>query len=410
MKAIINTKRLRDYPRLMFITVWTILAINVIFRNGWLGLVKQIIGSDFITLYAAGLSYRTDIAHLYDLNSQAAIQQALITPTVLPGVNPFISPPYVAAAYSLFTFIKLPVAFILWTALTIIFTVVSVRNLVRLLPESVSQELGFWQLFIIILSFFPFVEGLQVGQNHALTLMLVALSITFSLNERWFLAGTMSGLLLYKPQLVLGLALIWLIWRKYKALAGLALIALVWAGSILVIDGFAPYMTYLSASREFVLLPYIQGFPGYLLLTLYGLLATILPIQSLRIVDTINLIVSGVLLIGLVWLAYRSRNAPILERTPVIVLALLLPIVATPYALLHDLVILIPGFILWARYDKSRVLLYCAIAVYLASFFLPLLASTTKIALMSLITLGLVTSIFIWTYLQKRTLFWNFNR
>src|SRR4030065_2496834 len=123
---IINAKRLRDYPRLMFITVWTILALNLLFRHGWLGALNQIIGSDFITLYAAGLAYRTDLAHLFDFTSQALPPQSLIHPTELLGVNPFISPPYVAMVYSLFTYIPLPIALILWTLLLLSFTALAV--------------------------------------------------------------------------------------------------------------------------------------------------------------------------------------------------------------------------------------------------------------------------------------------
>ena len=76
--SIINSNRLRDYLRLMLITTWTILALNFRLRQGWLGGLNQIIGSDFITLYSAGLAYRIDLAHLYDFTRQFSIQQVLI--------------------------------------------------------------------------------------------------------------------------------------------------------------------------------------------------------------------------------------------------------------------------------------------------------------------------------------------
>jgi hypothetical protein len=399
--SLINAKRLRDYPRLMFITTWTILAFNLIFRQGWLGALKQIIGSDFVTLYGAGLAFRTDLAHLYDFASQGAIQQGLIHPTPLPGVNPFISPPYVAAAYSLFTYLPLPLAFILWTMLSMLFTMGAVRLLMPILPESIKSKLSYWQLIIIVLSFFPFIEGLQVGQNHALTLLLVTCVLIFTLSERWYLAGSMAGLMIYKPQLVLGFLLIWIVWRKYKALAAFATVTLLWAGAFYIIGGMAPYMAYISMSRDLVLLPYIPGFPGYLLLTFYGLLTTLFPIEALPIIRPVTTVLSGIFAIGLVWIAFRLRNKPILDRTPVLVLAILFPLGATPYALLHDMVILIPGFVLWARYASSRCLLYTVIAIYLGGFFLPLFAALTKVALMSILLIGLVALIFLWFYKQR---------
>ncbi len=407
--SVLNSRRLRDYPRLMFITIWAILCFSILFKQGWLSAFRQIIGTDFVTLYSSGLIYRTDISHLYDLPTQAAVQQTLIAPTQLAGVNPFISPPYVAAFYSLFTFIKLPLAFILWTVLTIAITAIAVRGLIRLIPGSISASFNSWQLMVIVLSFFPFVEGLQAGQNHALTLLLVSLIVILTLEERWFPAGLMAGFLIYKPQMIVGLILIWLIWRKYKALAGMATIAITWAGSVLVLNGLFPFVSYLRASQEFLLLPYTQGFPAYLLLTFNGLLATIFPVQFFPGINSASLALSIILFIMLAWLAFKSRSLPMLERAPVLVLALLLPLVATPYALFHDLVILIPAFILWTRYDSSRRLLLAAIMVYLASFFLPLIASTTKIALMSIITIGLTVAILTWTFTQKKNLFWEFH-
>jgi hypothetical protein len=212
----------------------------------------------------------------------------------------------------------------------------------------------------------------------------------------------MAGLLIYKPQMVLGFLIIWVIWRQYKALAGFTVIALIWVGAFYLVYGSSPYASYLALSNDLFLLPYVPGFPGYLLLTIYGLFTTIFPIQGLTILRPTTLILSAILFLGLAWFAFRFRNKPILDRIPILVLALLLPLVATPYALLHDLIILIPAFILWARYTSSKPLLYSAIAVYLGGFFLTLVAALTKIAVVSVITIGLVVLIFLNLYRQQR--------
>jgi alpha-1,2-mannosyltransferase len=405
----INSKRLRDYPRLIFVTTWIIEAFNVIFRHGWLGGLGQIIGSDFITLYGAGLVYRTDLGQLYGFSNQATVQQALIQPTPLPGLNPYISPPYVAAFYSLFSAISLPWALIIWTILTILFTMVAVHNLIQLLPEELKAKLGYWRLIIIVFSFFPFIEGFQVGQNHALTLLLATLIVTFTLSERWYLAGTMAGLMIYKPQMVLGLIILWIVWKKYKAITAFVMTALIWTGSIMILNGIDPYISYLNASRDFFLLPYIEGFPGYLLVTIYGLLTSLFPINSLSMINIMSSFISVIIIIGFVWMTYKSKDLPILERTPVIALAFLLPIIATPYALLHDLVILIPVFVLWARYDNSRKLLFSVIVIYLGSLFLPLIAAVTKIAWVACLMLGLLCAIFLYTFTKQKAKFWKSN-
>jgi len=388
-----NSRRLRDYPRLMFIAIWIILLFNLVFRQGWMGALNQVIGSDFITLYAAGLAFRTGLHNLYNLTTQFEIQQSLIQPTLLSGVNPFISPPYVAQVYSIFTHLPLSLAFILWTLLSIVFTFGSLVLLHRWLPEAVKRHLPLGQVAIIVFSFFPFIEGIQVGQNHALTMLLVTGVLVFIISEKWLLAGVMAGLLIYKPQLVIGLLVIWLIWRKYQALGAFSVTALVWAGTFWLVNGFGPYQMYLDISRDLFLLPYIEGFPAYLLTTFYGLLTTLFPIGALPVIRILTIIFAGIALLILTWLAYMYRNRSMLEKTPIIVLAMLVPLLAFPYTLLHDMVIVIPAFFLWARYSLSPALLKTVIAVYLSGFFLTLLAALIKVALFPLLLIGITSMV-----------------
>ena len=399
--SIINSKRLRDYPRLFFIAAWIIVVLNLIFRQGWSGLLRQIIGSDFVTLYSAGLLQRIDPANLYNFIRQAEVQQALIQPTPLPGVNPFISPPYVAAVYSLFTYMSLPLAIIIWSLLSLVLTLIAVRILHYLLPKTIMEKLGFWQLSIIVLSFFPIIEGFQAGQNHTLTLLLVTTVILFNLSERWFLAGVMAGFMIYKPQFVLGFLIIWLVWRKSKALIGFVTVSVVEVGSYFIINGISPFLNYLKISQDLVLLPFIPGFPGYLLLTPYGLLSTIFPMEALPVTRIVTVVITIVITIGLIWLAFRLRNEAIKDRIPALVLAILFPLVTTPYALLHDLIIIIPGLIIWARFSESRILLYTTIVVYLGGLFLTLLSLMTKLALTSFIPVGLIILVFLWVFTHR---------
>jgi hypothetical protein len=214
-----------------------------------MGALNQIIGSDFITLYAAGSAYRTNIANLYDFSNQYTLQKELIEPTQLPGVNPFISPPYVAQAYSIFTYIPLPLAFIIWTLISIalVFAAVSISH--KILPETIKVKLPFWQLLIIALSFFPFIEGLQAGQNHALTLLLITALLLFTIRtlvscgyHGWFAdIQTPTGDWFYRS---------WIVWRKYKALTAFMITALIWVG-FLGDQWIEPYQMYLNLSALF---------------------------------------------------------------------------------------------------------------------------------------------------------------
>jgi hypothetical protein len=150
-----------------------------------------------------------------------------------------------------------------------------------------------------------------------------------------------------------------------------------------------------------MILPYIEGWPNYLLATLYGLLTSIFPIAqqpAIYVVTQIIFISCGVCL---AWFAVKLRKHPIEERTPVIVAALLFPILATPYVLLHDLVVLIPAFIIWARYSSSRFLLYSAILTYFGTFILTLIGAVTKFAWLPLLIIYLVIVMILWIFTNR---------
>ena len=89
---LINSKRLRDYPRLFFIASWSVLIVNLLLHRGWIGgLTGIMIGGDFISNYSSGSLYLTDINLLYDPTAQLARQTSLIEPSQSSGFAPFIS-------------------------------------------------------------------------------------------------------------------------------------------------------------------------------------------------------------------------------------------------------------------------------------------------------------------------------
>ena len=103
----LNTKRLRDYPRLMLISAWLIMAVNLLFHQGWTGAFGQLIAGDFIAFFSTGLIHASDPQLIYDYNTQLNTQQSLVSPTTLSGYITYINPPYVAPFYYLRTFLPL---------------------------------------------------------------------------------------------------------------------------------------------------------------------------------------------------------------------------------------------------------------------------------------------------------------
>ena len=89
------------------------------------------------------------------------------------------------------------------------------------------------------------------------------------------------------------------------------------------------------------------------------------------------------------------------ERLPVLGLALLFPLIATPYTLVHDLVVLIPVFVLWAHTGPVRAALYAAVATYFATLLLPVISFAIGLALLFIVPLGLAIG---YLYTQKQLL------
>lgn len=401
--SILNSKRLRDYPRLMLCSTWLILGLNLLLHQGWIGAFGQVIGGDFIMFYSTGLIYRSTPSLIFDYDTQIHTQQTLVAPTILPGYNPYMNPPFVAPFYSLWTYISLHSAIIFWTILAILSVFLSAYLLVKLLPSNQKTPgLTYSQLAIIVLSFFPFIEGLQSGQNHWLTLLLVSGVIFSMFRDKWYMSGILAGLLIYKPQFVLGFIIIWFIWGNFKALLSFGLVSLGWVGLFTLVNGFDLFKIYIQLSQVFMDLPYIAGFPNYLLVTFYGLLTSFFPQNTQPVLSILSQSLFIISAVGLAWLAYRLRKYGIVERIPAIVAALIFPLMATPYALLHDLVILIPAYVLWTIYSNSRNFVLISIFTYLGAFFLTFIAALTKIAWLSLLVMGLFISIIIWIFSRPK--------
>jgi len=389
MGALRKDRRLRDYPRLIGLALWAAWGLEVLFRQGWRSGLGPILGSDFITLYAAGLLYRRSPAHLYDFEAQAQIQAALIAPTPYPGLNPFISPPYVAMAYGALTALPLLLAFGLWNGLTLGWALHAAWGLWHMLPaDRRPAGLSFAQMAVLVLSSFPFLAGWRVGQNHGLTLWLITGILLAQRAGRTGLAGLLAGGLLYKPQFVLGLLILWLAWRERRALLAFGVAAALWIGPSLWTGGLSLYRDYLDRSALLLALPWQEGFPAFAMITPYGLLATLFPAVAQPALRIGAVAALGLLGLGLFRAARPLRGQPFERQAPIWMLALLYPLLAAPYALIHDLLILAPVLVLWAAVRPSQRLLHTAIAVYLGALFLPFLGALTHIALPALLPLG----------------------
>jgi hypothetical protein len=277
------------------------------------------------------------------------------------------------------------------------------------IPDQLKKhDFTLTQFLIVIFSFFPFIEGFLAGQNHTLTLLLVSCITLFSISERWYLAGIAAGLLLYKPQFILGFLLVWLFGRKLKPLLAFAMVAIIWIGTFLLINGTSLFRDYFLVSSILLKLPFDKGFPAYLLTTPYGLVTSILPDSFWMVAYRLSLIFLIIYSAVIAWQADKNRKNRGERLIYLYCLAILFPLIATPYALLHDLLILIPLFVMFSKIHSSRSLLLLVVGTYLGGLLLPLAGYFTKLSITPLITI-VITIYLIKVLLHKsyRTTFNN---
>lgn len=185
-------------------------------------------------------------------------------------------------------------------------------------------------------------------------------------------------------------------------MAGFAGIAALLIGSFLLINGITPLYNYYQASQLILSLPYNDGFPGYIIITLNGFLSSILPPGSALVIQMVSLLFLVIAAGVVALIAYQHRFSSQDQQIPTLALAIVFPLAFSPYVQLHDLLLIAPIFIFWARYDTSSRGFITAVITYVGTFFLTLLAAITGVAWIAIITLGLFVQILIWNHYQLK--------
>jgi hypothetical protein len=385
----LNARRLRDYPRLVAIAVWGVTILNFILRNGWIGGFGGVFSYDFLAQYSAGILLSSDIENLYNLQVQAQVQQEVFRPTFMGGgLNVFASPPYVAMFYRLLTHLEYGWAFAIITMINILLAIAAGVLLQRwLVPKKLKESgLSAGQMIVLILSSSPVWIGVFLGQNNTLTLFLMAVALVMVKKGSALFGGFVIGLLIYKPQLVIGFLIVWLVWKEWRALAGFSLAVGTIVGITLLLYGISPFISYFNFTDTLSHL--VLGLGRYMETTLFALVATLLPGDNLSWLLVLNI---GVLFVFSILLGLLAYLSPKMESSQNIIwgLVILFPFFTSPHLLYYDLVLLIPVLILWSRQGNSQTILWVSVLIYIGLWLLPSIARITDVGLLALFPLGL---------------------
>ncbi len=336
------TPRRLSCARLTGAVLWLGWLFSLILGPHYVDLAGQPLGADYLQFYAAGKTLaQGESAYLYDVEFQRQLEQSIIGPG-LQTYHAFITPPFFAWLFVPLAALPYGVSFAIWSLLSLGLLGASIYLLHR-------QHAG--RSFLWALTWFPVFASISFGQNALLSLFLLTAVYALWRRERRFVAGLILGLLLYKPQLTLGVALLWLLrWREEGAalvgfaLSGLALAALSF--------GLLP-----EASRAYVIfardvlpaLPTWQEFPLWHLHTVRGFWRMLLPANA--VADGLTLF-SAVVGLRAFW---RLMVQVHLTKPLAFAAAICLTCWITPHAMIYDWAVLwIAATLFWEAFSARR--------------------------------------------------------
>jgi len=323
--------------------LWFAWLVSIILGPGNMDMAGQVIGTDYLQFYASGITLRQGQSdQLYDFLFQSQEEQEIAGPG-LESFHAFITPPFLAWLFVPLSLLPYLWSFTIWSILGLFFIWLSIH----LLSARHQVKRSLWSI-----TWFPVFAAISFGQNSLLSLFLFSLVYWFWRKEHRIMAGLAGSLLLFKPQLVLGFGLLWLLeWRKdWKSLIGLFIGGASLAGACFY---FMPEASkaYVDLARNFLPgLIYSEQFPLWHLHSLRGFWTLLFP-GSRWLAEGMSLILSLVGVIAFIYIWRINRKEPTLLYTAAIILTIWI----TPHAMIYDWsILLIPAILLWDNYPAMQ--------------------------------------------------------
>ena len=381
--------RARAYPLLLVAVFVAGIIAAWVTANGMIDTTGRPLGSDFSMLWATGVSVHDgDPALPYDLAQFAGLQRRLFgADTPILGWH---YPPYFLAVAALVASLPYLWALLVWQGATL---ALYAATIYRILPDRwvVVAALGFPGVII----------NIGHGHNGFLTAFLLGGGL-LALDRRPWIAGVFFALLAYKPQFAIVLPIALLADKRtiavVSAAIGVAAITLisVWAFGV---QSWLAFRASMDFTRTVVL---EQGSTGW-----QKIQSSFAAIRawggSIELAYAVQGAVTIAVVLGVGWL-WHSKSNRRLQYAALIVGALL----ATPYVLDYDMVVLAPALALLLSHGRDlgfrpwqKTLMA---VVYVAPFVTRMVAEATLVPLGLLAMLGLFAMVIgrAWGDLRRR--------
>lgn len=357
LDQLLNSRRL-TYAWIAAGILWGAWLLSTLLGPGNLDLAQQVVGTDYLQFYAAGVTLKEGHSlELYNFNYQSKLEQSIAGPGLI-SFHAFLTPPFLAWLYVPFTYLSYTWSFVAWSLLGLLLIWFSIKLLAFDHP---------FKGFLWVLTWFPIFATISFGQNSILSLLFFSLTYWLWRKEKYLEAGLAGSLLLFKPQMALGIGLLWLLeWRtSWKSLLGIII-----GGSVLtgVCFWLLPdaSLAYIGVVRDFLpKMIYQDQFPLWHMHSLRGFWVLLFP-GNTWLVEVLSLLLSAAGIIAFVyfWRSQKTNNRLLYAG------AICLTIWITPHAMIYDWsILLIPAIIFWQEFPDMKPFFKSVFAlIWLATF------------------------------------------
>jgi len=360
--AWLTPNRLRAHGLLLALSLWSVYIWNMA-TPGLLDRAGNLKGTDFLHFYTLGslaLGHRgTD---LYNMKAQSELAAQRVPAAAGIQYLP-LYPPQVSILFAPFARLSYPWALICWLTLSALIYGLCGYTLWRACPNLRKYR---FTILILTLAFPAFWHLIAWGQTSALALTCFTLAFFALRAQREFLAGLALGCLIFKPQLGVVAAVIFVDARRWRVIAGALLSASVQmavAWTYYGPDSLRSWLQTLSHLRSVLPLLEPKLYQTHCLRTFWTML---LPWPGLA---GAFYIVTALLTLALAARCWQSTLSLPLRYSAM----LLATVLVAPHLTVYDLVVLAPAILLLSNWiaihpDNSttpqlKLLLYLAYAL-----------------------------------------------
>ena len=332
----LTEKRLRAHALLLGLTIWLVYAwilATPTLRDRY-GNLK---GTDFLHFYTLGcLATEHRGSELYAMTAQAALAAKRVPDAAGIDYLP-LYPPQVSIFFAPFSWLSYGWALAAWWIISAIIYGLCCCAVWRMCPALQVQR---GTVLLVAIAFPPFFHLIAWGQTSALALTCFTAMFLFLQKRRAFLAGVALGCLIFKPQLALAAAVVFLAIGAWKIFLGAALSASAQLALGVLYYGVQPLQQWLATLwrvRSVVPLLEPRTFQTHCLRTFWTML---IPWSGVAIaLYTISAIVVLAITIAL----WRRAATPLSLRFSMLLLATVL---LSPHLTVYDLLVLAPALLL----------------------------------------------------------------